>query len=1140
MKKVLVANRGEIALRIFRACNELGLKTVAVYSNEDEYSVHRFKADESYLIGVDKKPIDAYLDGDDIIRVAKQCGADTIHPGYGFLSENCDFATKVREAGIIFVGPENAHLDIFGDKIKAKNLAERVGVSGIPGTEGSVDIEGALDFATCYGFPVMIKSALGGGGRGMRVAYNEKEMRDGFIRAESEAKTAFGSTEIYVEKYIENPKHIEVQILGDTYNNVIHLYERDCSVQRRNQKVVEIAPAIGISLELRQKICKAAIKLCKSVGYVNAGTVEFLVKEDKFYFIEVNPRIQVEHTVTELITGIDIVTAQLKIAQGLELFKDIGLPVQENLSLNGVAIQCRITTEDPENGFLPDTGKIDTYRSPAGFGVRLDGGNAYAGYEVTPYFDSLLVKACTYGNSFDEAVRKMNRVLHEFRIRGVKTNIPFLINLINNEIFKLGKATTMLIDTTPDLFEFPRISDRGTKVMNYIANVTVNGFPGIEKKEKSFFEPARQPWIKEENLKTAKTILDESGADAVIDFIKFTKDVLLTDTTLRDAHQSLLATHLRTYDMLKVAERLDKGMPQLFSSEMWGGATFDVAYRFLNESPWNRLRQLRQKMPNTLLQMLFRGSNAVGYKNYPDNVIEEFIKVAARDGVDVFRIFDALNWVPQMEKAIRATRDAGKIAEATLCYTGDIMDPTRQKYNLKYYKDLAKELEATGAHILCIKDMAGLLKPKAAYILVSELKEITDLPIHLHTHDTSGIGVMTYVEAVRAGVDIIDVASSSFSGHTSQPSLSSVYYALESEDRKALINIENATEIDHYWEDVRKYYIPFEEDLSGTQVEVYQNEMPGGQYTNLKAQASSIGLALRFDEIKQKFRLVNQMFGDIIKVTPSSKVVGDMALFMVQNDLTEKDIFAKGSELNFPESVVDFFQGNIGQPVGGFPKQLQKLVLKGKLALTERPGLDLPKVDFDQVSNELKEKLGFEPTDTDVLSYLMYPKVFLDYQKMHAKYANIELLDTSTFLQGMCSGEKVEVTISEGRSWVIRLMQIGDVDLSGNHVLYFNLNGQRREIIVNNKSIKTKTLEKIKADVNNLSQIGATMPGSVMSIDVKKGDKVKKGQTLMVTEAMKMETTIEAPYDAVITSVHVIAGEAIQTHDLLVQLDKID
>ena len=1136
MKKLLVANRGEIAIRVFRACNELGLSTVAIYAKEDEYSVHRFKADEAYLVGQGKKPIDAYLDADDIIRIALDAGADAIHPGYGLLSENLEFATKVREAGLVFVGPDLKHLDIFGDKIKAKKAADLAKIQGIPGTDGAVDLDGALAFAETYGYPVMIKAALGGGGRGMRVARNDEEMRDGYARAKSEAQTAFGSAEIYVEKYIENPKHIEVQILGDTHGNIVHLHERDCSVQRRNQKVIEIAPAVGLDPDFRNEICQAAVQLCQAVGYVNAGTVEFLVKENQFYFIEVNPRVQVEHTITEMVTGVDIVTAQILIAQGKDLHQDIKIPAQDEIPCLGAAIQCRITTEDPENNFLPDTGKINTYRSPGGFGVRLDVGNAYAGYEVTPYFDSLLVKVCTHATDFEEAVHKMQRVLREFRIRGVKTNIPFLENVIDDEQFTSGQATTTFIDNTPQLFKFSRKRNRGTKILKYISNITVNGFPGIDKTEKRYFEPARQPEIEIIQKKTTKNILDQEGAAAVVDFVKGSHEVLLTDTTFRDAHQSLLATRLRLQDMKGIANSVDQGLSDLFSVEMWGGATFDVAYRFLNESPWYRLRKLREQMPNTLFQMLFRGSNAVGYQNYPDNVIQEFIQKAAAEGIDVFRIFDSLNWLPQMEKSIQTVRDTGKIAEATICYTGDILDKTRQKYDLKYYKDLAKELEASGAHILAIKDMAGLLKPQAAYVLITALKETVDLPIHLHTHDTAGNGIITYSGAIKAGVDIVDVATASLAGGTSQPSMQSLYYALEHGGRHAALNIANAEQIDHYWEDTRRYYAPFEAGITSPQTEVYRHEMPGGQYTNLKAQSAAVGLDTRFDEVKAMYSKVNMMFGDIIKVTPSSKVVGDMALFMVQNDLTEEDVYAKGAELNFPESVVSFFQGDLGQPVGGFPEELQALVLKGKQALTDRPGLHAPAVDFAQVEKELSDILGYPAEEHEVLSYIMYPQVFLDYQKMQDAFGSVTLLDTETFLHGMRMGEQIEVQIEKGKTLIIRLDEIGEPDVLGNRVLFFNLNGQRREISVNDQSIKTQVVAKRKADSTDPQQIGATMPGSVLDILVKKGEQVKKGQALMVTEAMKMETTIEAPFDATIEEIHAVAGEAIQTKDLLIEL----
>ena len=1139
MKKVLVANRGEIAIRIFRACTELDIQTVAIYAAEDEYSVHRFKADEAYLVGKGKKPIEAYLDIENIIQIAKKSGADAIHPGYGFLSENLRFAERCEEEGIIFVGPKTHHLDIFGDKIKAKETAVAAGIASIPGSDGPVaTVEEVVAFGETHGFPIMIKAALGGGGRGMRVAHDAKEAREGYERAKSEAKAAFGSDEVYVEKYISNPKHIEVQILGDHHGNVLHLFERDCSVQRRHQKVVEVAPCVSMNEEQRAAICSAAVQLMAHVGYVNAGTVEFLVEGDQFYFIEVNPRVQVEHTITEMITDIDIVISQLQIAQGLDLHKDMHLPKQNELTLKGAAIQCRITTEDPLNQFMPDTGKIDTYRSPGGFGVRLDVGNAYSGYAVTPYFDSLLVKVCTHGFSFEQAISKMQRCLKEFRIRGVKTNIPFLQNVVSYPSFQSGEAKTTFIDNTPELFEFPRMRDRGNKTMKYIGEVTVNGFPGIERTEKKYFEAPRVPTDIEvpEKVITAKNILDAQGATAVIDWVKNQESVLMTDTTFRDAHQSLLATRVRTQDFKAIAGLTDAALPELFSSEMWGGATFDVAYRFLTEDPWQRLRKIRQLMPNTLLQMLFRGSNAVGYQNYPDNVIEEFIKESARQGVDVFRIFDSLNWIPQMEKSIQVVRDTGKIAEAAICYTGDINDPARAKYNVQYYLDMAKELENLGAQIIAIKDMAGLLKPQAAYRLISELKAATDLPIHLHTHDTSGNGIITYSAATKAGVDIVDVAMSAMSGATSQPSMNSLYYALVNGERTPTINIDNAQKINHYWEDVRMYYQPFENGLNAPQTEVYMHEMPGGQYSNLQQQAKAVGLGHRWDEIKKMYHTVNLMFGDIVKVTPSSKVVGDMALFMVQNNLTEQDVYARGEELSFPESVVTFFQGDLGQPVGGFPKELQRIILKGRPAFTERPGDLAAPVNFAKVQEELAEKIGYQPKLEEVLSYLMYPQVFLEYRQKYETFGDITLLDTPTFFNGIRQGETLEVQIERGKTLIIRLDEIGEPDIDGNRVLFFNLNGQRREVLVKDASIKSAVQVKQKAEPTNKEQIGATMSGSVLQVLVKRGDKVEKGQPLLITEAMKMETTIEARFAGTVDHIYVEEGEAISSGDLLLEV----
>ncbi len=1139
MKKVLVANRGEIAIRVFRACTEMGIQTVGIYAAEDERSIHRFKADEAYLVGKGKKPIDAYLDIEDIIRIAKDSHVDAIHPGYGFLSENLQFAKRCEEEGIIFVGPTVKHLDMFGDKIKAKDAAISAGVQSIPGTDGPVDtVEEALAFANEFGYPIMIKAALGGGGRGMRVAYNEEEAKDGYVRAKSEAKASFGNDEVYVEKYISNPKHIEVQILGDTRGNVIHLFERDCSVQRRHQKVVEVAPCVSMSDSQREEICNAAVKLMKHVNYVNAGTVEFLVEGDNYYFIEVNPRVQVEHTITEMITDVDIVMAQLEIAMGRDLHKEIGIPTQDKLSIHGYAIQCRITTEDPLNNFMPDTGKIDTYRSPGGYGIRLDLGNAFAGAVVTPFFDSLLVKVCTHGITFEQTISKMQRALKEFRVRGVKTNIPFLSNVISHPTFKSGHAITTFIDESPELFEFPRVRDRGNKTMKYISEVTVNGFPGIQKEKKIYHTNPRIPKIiqTEPKILTAKNILDAKGANAVVEHIKNTDEVLLTDTTFRDAHQSLLATRVRTTDLKQIARETEQAIPELFSSEMWGGATFDVAYRFLNEDPWIRLKKLRELMPNTLFQMLFRGSNAVGYQNYPDNVLKEFIDVAASEGIDVFRIFDSLNWLPQMEKSIQYVRDARKIAEGTICYTGDVMDKNRAKYDIAYYVEMAKELEKMGAHIIAIKDMAGLLKPQAAYHLISELKATVDVPIHLHTHDTAGNGIITYSAATKAGVDIVDVATSAMSSATSQPSMSSLYYALVDGPRTPNLNIDKVQQINHYWEDVRKFYGPFENGISAPQTEVYAHEMPGGQYSNLQQQAKAVGLEEKWEDIKDQYAEVNLLFGDIVKVTPSSKVVGDMALFMVQNNLSNEDIYQRGRDLSYPESVISFFKGDLGQPTGGFPSELKDIILNGRESIDVRPGSLAKPVDFEQVKAELKEIVGFEPSQKDVISYIMYPQVFVDYCKMNDSFGDVELLDTVTFFQGMRIGETIEVNIEKGKTLIITLDQIGDPDIEGNRVLFFNLNGQRREVVVKDTNVKSQVMMKEKAEPTNKGHVAATMSGSVLDCLVQPGDTVEKGQALLITEAMKMETTIHSKRNGVVKRVLVTSGEPIQSGDLLIEL----
>ncbi|MED3887841.1 pyruvate carboxylase [Priestia aryabhattai] len=1142
INKILVANRGEIAIRIFRACTELDIRTVAIYSQEDAGSFHRYKADEAYLVGEGKKPIEAYLDIEGIIEIAKKYDIDAIHPGYGFLSENINFAQRCEEENIIFIGPESRHLNMFGDKVKARQQAIEANIPVIPGSDGPVsNLEEAEIFGRDYGYPIMIKASLGGGGRGMRVVRTKAELMESYSRAKSEAKSAFGNDEVYVEKFIENPKHIEVQILGDQYKNIVHLYERDCSIQRRHQKVVEVAPSVSLSEQLRRQICEAAVSLMKNVDYINAGTVEFLVSGNEFYFIEVNPRVQVEHTITEMITGIDIVQSQILISDGYSLdSKEIGIPNQEEIKTDGFAIQSRVTTEDPLNDFMPDTGKIMAYRSGGGFGVRLDAGNGFQGAVITPYYDSLLVKVTTWANEFEKAASKMSRNLREFRIRGIKTNIPFLENVVKHANFLNGNYDTSFIDSTPELFQFPQSKDRGTKMLTYIGNVTVNGFPGIDQKRKPIFNQPIVPKIKSNPIIPlgTKQILDAEGAIGVIKWIKEQREVLLTDTTFRDAHQSLLATRIRTNDLLRIAEPTAQLLPNLFSTEMWGGATFDVSYRFLSEDPWDRLIKLREKMPNILFQMLLRGSNAVGYKNYPDNVIKEFIKQSSDAGIDVFRIFDSLNWVQGMTVAIDSVRENGKLAEAAICYTGDILDPTRKKYDLNYYKLLAKELEASGAHILGIKDMAGLLKPQAAYELVSALKETIDIPIHLHTHDTSGNGIYTYAKAIEAGVDIVDVAVSSMAGLTSQPSANSLYYALENTERKPKLDIQSFEQLSYYWEDVRKYYLEFESGMNAPHTEVYVHEMPGGQYSNLQQQAKAVGLANRWDEVKEMYSRVNQLFGNIVKVTPSSKVVGDMALYMVQNNLSEKDIFERGDSLDFPDSVVELFEGYLGKPYGGFPQELQSIILKGKKALTVRPGQLLEDADFQQIKEDLCQKLQRTATNYEVIAYALYPKVFIDYQEKFKRYGDLSVLDTPTFLYGMRLGQEIEIEIEKGKILIVKLVSIGQAQSDGTRTVYFELNGQPREVIIKDDSVKPTVKAKVAADPTNPTHMGATMPGTVIKVLVQKGDKVSKGEHLVITEAMKMETTIQAPFSGVVKDIYVSNGESIQPGNLLMELIK--
>ncbi|WP_010097908.1 pyruvate carboxylase [Ornithinibacillus scapharcae] len=1140
IKKVLVANRGEIAIRVFRACTELNIRTVAIYSKEDLGSYHRYKADESYLVGEGKKPIDAYLDIEGILEIAKRVGVDAIHPGYGFLSENIEFARRCEEEGLIFIGPTSEHLHMFGDKVRARSQAIQAGLPVIPGSDGPVSsVEEVEAFGEKYGYPIIIKASLGGGGRGMRIVRSPLNVRDSYDRAKSEAKAAFGNDEVYVEKLIEHPKHIEVQIIGDQFGNIVHLYERDCSIQRRHQKLVEVAPSLSLADDLRERICDAAVQLMKNVDYLNAGTVEFLVKDNDFYFIEVNPRVQVEHTITELITGVDIVQTQIKIADGQNIHDpSIGIPEQDKISTQGYAIQSRVTTEDPLNNFMPDTGKIMAYRTGGGFGVRLDAGNGFQGAEITPHYDSLLVKVSTWALTFEQAAQKMVRNLKEFRIRGIKTNIPFLENVMLHNQFITGEYNTTFIDETPELFVFPKRKDRGTKMLTFIGETTVNGFEGISNTTKPTFDIPVVPNVDHLQLQSGtKQILDQKGPEGLANWLKEQKEVLLTDTTFRDAHQSLLATRIRTKDLEKIAEPTSKLLPNLFSVEMWGGATFDVAYRFLKEDPWERLLTLRKKMPNVLLQMLLRASNAVGYKNYPDNLIQEFVEKSADAGIDVFRIFDSLNWVEGMRPAIQSVRDNNKIAEVAMCYTGDILDKNRTKYDLNYYKNLAKELEQSGAHILGIKDMAGLLKPEAAYRLITELKEAVDIPIHLHTHDTSGNGIYMYARAIEAGVDVVDVANGPMAGLTSQPSAQTLYHALEGTERQPSIDIQNYEKLGYYWEGVREYYREFESGMKAPHTEIYEHEMPGGQYSNLRQQAKAVGLGERWDEVKAMYRRVNDMFGDVVKVTPSSKVVGDMALFMVQNNLTEDDVYEKGETIDFPDSVVDFASGFLGQPYQGFPKELQRIILKGRNPITVRPGQLLDPVNLDHLKETLFKTLNRQVTSFDMISYALYPKVFLDYHDFYEKYGDVSVLDSPTFFYGMKIGEVIEVEIEQGKTLIVKLISISEPREDGTRVVYFELNGQARQVFIRDHHVQTQIKERLKADKNNSKHIGATMPGMVLKVECEKGQEVEKGDQLVITEAMKMETTVQAPFSGVIKAIHVQDGDAIEVNDLLIEFE---
>ena len=1143
MKKLLVANRSEIAIRVLRAATELGLRTVAVYSWEDRYSLHRFKADESYQVGGKDSPVRNYLNIPAIIQVAKDHEVDAIHPGYGFLSENPEFADACAEAGITFVGPTGDMLRGFGDKTAARLIAEKAGVPIVPGTaDGISDWKDVQREAKRIGFPLIIKASFGGGGRGMRVVRAMDELQEKIGEASREAGAAFGKGEVFMERYITKAKHIEVQLLGDSHGNLLHLYERDCSVQRRHQKVVELAPAISVPEDVRRAICEAALKIGRQVNYRNAGTVEFLVNADtnEFYFIEVNPRIQVEHTVTELITGIDLVKSQIRVAMGQHLHGDeLQLPRQEALTYRGVALQCRITSEDPANNFTPDYGRITSYRSPAGYGVRLDGGTAYTGAVITPYFDSLLVKLTCFGQTFEEVIARTHRALAEFRVRGVKTNIPFLLNLVEHPKFRSGEVTTSFIDNTPELFKFIQRRDRATKVLSYLGDVIVNGNPEVKRK------PDLTAMIPPVDLAThhgnppggSRDRFKLLGAKKFSEWILKQKPLLLTDTTMRDAHQSLLATRVRTIDMLGCAEFIAHRLPHLFSLEMWGGATFDTSLRFLHEDPWDRLAKLRARVPNILFQMLLRASNAVGYTNYPDNVVKHFVKLAAEQGIDVFRVFDSLNWTENMKVAMEAVVDAGGICEAAICYTGDILDPKRDKYALEYYVKLGKELERMGTHILAIKDMAGLLKPFAARKLIKALREEVGVPIHFHTHDTAGVQAASILMGSEAGVNIADAAISSMSGMTSQPNLNSIVAALANTPRETGLDAAALEDLANNWEAVRRTYQPFEEGMLAPTTSVYEHEMPGGQYTNLRVQAKSLGLEARWTEIAHMYAAVNQLFGDIVKVTPSSKIVGDMALFMVTNNLKPEDVLDETRHLAFPSSVVEFFRGEIGQPVGGFPKKLQKIVLNGEQPLKGRPGLRAEKINIAELREEVEAKVHHDLPDTQLASYLMYPQVYLDYDKFARAFGDVSVVPTVSFFYGMKPYQEVPIEIEPGKTLLVKFLTIGDPDADGVVTVFFELNGQPREVKVQDRKsgIKPRAAAP-KAEPGNVNHVGAPMPGKVTSIAVSLGQAIGKGGKLLAIEAMKMETAVYSPRDGKIAKIHVQPGGAVATGDLLVEI----
>lgn len=1144
-KKLLVANRSEIAIRVFRSAHELGCRTVAIYSHEDRFALHRFKADEAYGVGKPGEPIRAYLDIPGIIQLAQDVEVDAIHPGYGFLSENPEFARACASAGITFIGPRPEVLEQLGDKVVARQLARKAGVPVLSGSDYPVvTVEEAMQFAEQLGYPVIIKAAMGGGGRGMRVVRSADSLLNSIESARREAATAFGNPAVFLEKFVEKARHIEVQLLGDRHGGLVHLFERDCSIQRRHQKVVELAPAPNLAADIRSALLDAAMAVGQACGVDNACTVEFLLDTTtgQFYFIEVNPRIQVEHTVTEEVTGHDIVRSQILIAAGYKLDDPVVGLKPSAISTRGYAIQCRVTTEDPANGFVPDYGRLTAYRSSGGPGIRLDAGTAFSGASITPYYDSLLVKVTSSGLNFEDAARRMERCLQEFRIRGVKTNIPFLLNLITHPQFLLGQATTRFLDETPELFQFHRRRDRASKLLTYIAEVIVNGHPEVRNRTQPSHRSQSVPVTRRVHPRElppgTRAKFQELGARGFAQWVGSTKRLFITDTTMRDAHQSLLATRMRTVDMLAVADRYAEHHAGLFSLEMWGGATFDTAMRFLKESPWDRLARLRERIPNILFQMLLRAANAVGYSNYPDNVVHEFVRLSAQAGIDLFRIFDANNWLPNLRMAIEAVLKTDAICEAAICYTGDILDPRRDKYTLNYFVNLAVELEKLGAHFLAIKDMAGLLKPYAAQKLVKVLRDTVGLPIHFHTHDTAGGQIAAYLLAAEQGVHIVDCAFAPLSGITSQPSLNTLVEVMRFTDRDTGFDFDSLQETANYWEAVRRDYAAFETGQLASSAEVYLHEMPGGQYANLYQQAQSLGLLDRWHEVGRMYAAVNRLFGDLVKVTPTSKVVGDMTLFIIANNLTPEQILDSSREIAFPESVVEFFEGKLGQPPGGFPTKLQQRILRGKKPLTERPGATLPPFDFDQARTELQSKLQRTPSNEEVISYVLYPKVFTEYAEFQARYSDVSVLPTTVFFYGMQPGEEVSIQIEPGKTLIVKFLTVGEAQPDGRRVVYFELNGQPREVLVADQALTSVAPQsRPKADPGNAKHVAAPMPGAVVAVAVAVGEEVAAGQKLLTLEAMKMETTLYAEHAGKIAEVLVRPGTNVEGGDLVMRFE---